>query len=110
MIGLSIITLSGTEFIISHIFLCERYSSFACPGKFDKVIRVILLDTSTVPFNCLIFYTPNPSNQHTVAASNMAQYDYQYIQAWSESHKKVHTHIYTYHALHSVYFVVGDLA
>ena len=37
LIGLSIIKLLGTEFIISHIFQCEHYFSFACPGKFDKV-------------------------------------------------------------------------
>ena len=36
-IRLSIIKLLGTEFIISHTFQCERYISFACPGKFDKV-------------------------------------------------------------------------
>ena len=45
-IGLSIITLFGTEFIISHTFQCERYFSFACPVKFDScIIGVILLDT-----------------------------------------------------------------
>ena len=29
----SIIKLLGTEFIISHTLQCERYFSFACPGK-----------------------------------------------------------------------------
>ena len=32
-----IIKLLGTEFIICHTFQCERYFSFACPGKFDNV-------------------------------------------------------------------------
>ena len=32
-IGLSIINLLGTEFIISCTFQCEFYFSFACPGK-----------------------------------------------------------------------------
>ena len=41
-IGLSIIVLSGTEFIISHTFQCKRYFSFACPRK--SIIKVILLD------------------------------------------------------------------
>ena len=43
-IGLSIIKLVGTE----YTFQCECYFPFACPGNFDKVIRVILLDT--VPY------------------------------------------------------------
>ena len=43
--GLSIIKLSGTEFIISHTFQFEGHFSFACPVKFDCIIGVILLDT-----------------------------------------------------------------
>ena len=39
LIGLSIIKLLGTEFLINHTFQCERYSSFACPGNFDKVSK-----------------------------------------------------------------------
>ena len=37
LIGLSIIKLLGTAFIISHTFQCERFFSFDCPGKFEKV-------------------------------------------------------------------------
>ena len=35
--GLSIIMLLDTEFIIRHTFQFERYVSFTCPVKFDKV-------------------------------------------------------------------------
>ena len=36
-IELSIKNLEGSEFIISHTVQCERYFSFACHKKFEKV-------------------------------------------------------------------------